>query len=350
MPQNIFGFIPQRQIPSISKQEEKDILDNMNQAIIYTPELFNEYEEMPMLYVNGTVNGCRIQAYVDCGAQRTCMSMKCAKRCGVSHLIDTSCSGDFLTASGIQKNVGRVHFFPIKTARNKLLTSFEIMDHMEDDIIFGLDLLKRYNCTIDLKNHKLLIGLTKSEVSFLEEAEITTQRHIKFFSHFRSFMRRITGDHRMRRLDANIEAAMLSGLDKEVEKVTDVLYINCQVNGQQLKAMIDSGAQRTTMSAKCAEKCRIRKLADPREAYELTCGMGKIIKTEGTVHYCAVNIEKDEIFTRFDILDDLPVDVLLGLDVLKRYECRIDVKGNNLIIGKTGTTVDFLPIKAENAS
>ena len=114
--------------------------------------------------------------------------------------------------------------------------------------------------------------------------------------------------------------------------------------------MIDSGAQRTTMSARCAEKCRIRKLADPREARELTSGMGKIIKTERTVHCCAVKIEKDEIFIRFDILDDLPVHVLLGLGVMKRYECSIDVKGNNLIIDKTGTRVDFLPIKAENAS
>ena len=98
------------------------------------------------------MNGCRIQAYIDCGSQRPCMFMKCAKRCGLSHLIDSSCRMDVLTASGIQNNVALVHFYLVKTATDELLTSFEIMNHIEDDIIIGLDLLKRYNCTMDLKN------------------------------------------------------------------------------------------------------------------------------------------------------------------------------------------------------
>ncbi|XP_026685944.1 protein DDI1 homolog 1-like [Diaphorina citri] len=119
-----------------------------------------------------------------------------------------------------------------------------------------------------------------------------------------------------------------------------MLFINCCVNGVPVKAFVDSGAQTTIMSAECAERCAIMRLIDTRWA-GVAKGVG-IQRIIGRIHMVQVVIEKDFLTTSLSILEEQPMDMLLGLDMLRRHQCCIDLKRNVLRIGTTGTETRFL--------
>lgn len=140
----------------------------------------------------------------------------------------------------------------------------------------------------------------------------------------------------------NIESNMETAMEYHPEAYGQVtmLYIECKVNGHPVKAFVDSGAQSTIMSMACAERCNITRLIDKRWAgIAMGVGTQRII---GRIHLCQIQIEKDFFPTSFTILQDQPMDMLLGLDMLKRHLCSIDLNKNRLIIGSTGAETRFL--------
>lgn len=56
-----------------------------------------------------------------------------------------------------------------------------------------------------------------------------------------------------------------------------------------------------------------------------------------------MEIEKEHFVTSFSVLEDQTMDMLLGLDMLKRHQCTIDLQRNVLRIGTTGMETSFLP-------
>merc|ERR1719382_30143 len=139
-------------------------------------------------------------------------------------------------------------------------------------------------------------------------------------------------------IDHNMELAMEAS--PESFGTVIMLYINCKVNGHAVKAFVDSGAQATIMSQKAAENCGIMRLVDKRWA-----GIAKGVGTQkiiGRVHMAQIQIKDDFLTTSFSILEEQPMDMLLGLDMLKRHQCCIDLARNVLVIGSTGNEAPFL--------
>lgn len=150
--------------------QRQQIESNMQDAIEFMPEAFGQVH---MLYIKCKVNGYPIDAFVDSGAQSTIMSKACAERCNITRLIDDRWSG-IAQGVGTQKILGRIHLCQVQIESDFLSSSFNVLENQPMDMLLGLDMLKRHQCVIDLKDNILKIGTTGTETRFLNESELPT--------------------------------------------------------------------------------------------------------------------------------------------------------------------------------
>merc|ERR1712012_1226053 len=141
--------------------EQKNIDHNMELAMEASPESFGT---VIMLYINCKVNGHDVKAFVDSGAQATIMSQAAAERCGIMRLVDIRWAG-IAKGVGTQKILGRVHMAQIQIEQEYLTSSFSILEAQPMDMLLGLDMLKKHQCTIDLRKNCLMIGRNRNEIS-----------------------------------------------------------------------------------------------------------------------------------------------------------------------------------------
>jgi len=160
--------------PEVQKRIEelihqKNIEENMELALEHSPELLTSVH---MLYVEMEVNGVPVKAFVDSGAQMTIMTMDFAEKCYLTRLIDKRVQG---TAVGVgsSKIIGKIWQAPVKVDGNFITTSITILEQKHGpQFIFGLDNMKRHQCSIDLAANHLLFPGCNAKLPFLPEHQI----------------------------------------------------------------------------------------------------------------------------------------------------------------------------------
>lgn len=114
-----------------------------------------------------------------------------------------------------------------------------------------------------------------------------------------------------------------------------MLYIEAKVNGHPVQAFVDSGAQSTIMSKKLATECGLMDMLDVRfKGVAVGVGQGIIL---GRVHLVQLQLGDYHFPVTLTIMDDPPPEseakempFLLGLDMLKRHTCSIDLENQKL--------------------
>lgn len=162
-------FDPEAQKKIAEAIQQENVEANMNAAMEHSPEAFGS---VTMLYVKLEVNNTPLKAFVDSGAQVCVMSRRCAERCNIAHLVDKRFAG-IMKGVGMQTSHGRIHTVPVKVGNEHLPMAVTVLETSDVDLLFGLDMLRRYRCSIDLENNCLRFGnLENTSLEFLPDHEL----------------------------------------------------------------------------------------------------------------------------------------------------------------------------------
>ena len=143
-------------------------------------QMMNEYPEamgrVLMLYIDAKINGTQVQAFCDSGAQMTIMSKRLAESCGLLDYLDERFSG-VAAGVGTGKILGKVHIAQLEIGGTYFPCSISIMDSpapgaQEMPFLFGLDMMKRHLCQIDLQQGCLNFPVVGVKVPFLHEKDL----------------------------------------------------------------------------------------------------------------------------------------------------------------------------------
>lgn len=127
------------------------------------------------------VNGFMIPAIIDTGAEISVMSTSCAKRCHLSGQIDTQHSGRAIGV-GSSEIVGGIEGLGLRIGPLSFQNKVSILrnSHSRCDFIIGLDVLRRFQCDLSLRDRVLKLHVRGNEVRIpLLSSSIGTSNRIK---------------------------------------------------------------------------------------------------------------------------------------------------------------------------
>jgi hypothetical protein len=117
--------------------------------------------------------------------------------------------------------------------------------------------------------------------------------------------------------------------DESVEEEEDrghPLIVQVEINGFSVPAVIDTGAQMSIISEACVKRCHLHKNMETR-FFGKAVGVGKsdII---GRVNYMPLRIGPLNFKSRLSVLRESRVDMLIGMDLLNKFQCEINIPEN----------------------
>jgi len=198
----------------------------------------------------------------------------------------------------------------------------------------------------------------------LETRDVSKLRLYMMQQHLKTFNRTHKEEQEMRAIEADpdneenqrkIEQAIrLQNIETQRELAYEhmpeaflqvcMLYVPLSINGHEIAAFVDSGAQSTIMSYELAQRCSLTHLIDSRYAGEARgVGTGKIL---GRIHMAQMKFGNSFYPFSITILERSDVGFLFGLDMQKRHRCCIDLSQNVLRM-ETVNGIEVVPFLNE---
>jgi Aspartyl protease len=133
-----------------------------------------------------------------------------------------------------------------------------------------------------------------------------------------------------------LEECLLDFSDEECFHF-EPLQIPCEINGYIIPAIVDTGAQVTVMSESCAKRCRVANQIDGRfSGQAVGIGSSDIL---GRIDELLMRVGPITYHNKVSILRQSRVDLIIGLDFLRRFGAEINLEKKMLKLTVRGRIV-----------
>ena len=345
------------------------------------------------------INGVTIKALINTSCERTTMSMKGVKSCGISSLIDRTynCTKTNNFGIGLISNVGFVHFI-IGDFRHELLLplSFDVQESLNAfdgfDLMLGLDFLKFHEIFINLRKNQLeVLSKKENENHFIplhlnwlygskplssynhpnikkmkdEFLPLNYQKYLETENNAgirakktRSSFYLANKDEELKTdiekqirsadVEGNIKLAQIKNLFLNIVS-TNLILVQCSINGKRINAMIDTASNATAIASEAVKKCSLSHLVEEASAnneLDIVEGVGEgHIGMNGIMNFVMINFGLKVLLPcgPIGVVTSLPssVELILGLNFILQHFISINFDSNCIEIGLTATRIEI---------
>ncbi|CAD2221209.1 Aspartyl protease/gag-polyprotein putative aspartyl protease/UBA-like domain containing protein, putative [Angomonas deanei] len=138
------------------------------------------------------------------------------------------------------------------------------------------------------------------------------------------------------------EAIQRKNIEENLEKAYEynpelfatqyLLYVKCFINGEEVNALIDTGAMSSILSKEVAERCNLMRLVDTRVKTRMV-GVGENVSL-GKIHVTPVEMEGEHMSCAFHVMDNMHIPAIIALDSLRRHRMVVDLDAYCLRMGE----------------
>lgn len=346
-----------------------DIAGNVCLAQKYIPKSYRK-PISKMMYVDCEINGKKVKALIDTGCNKSTISMNTANKCGITNIIDTNVQNQSIGIDGSIDDSSNIHFMIVKFGMITLPISLQVQNNLNVDMIIGLDFMSYHKVITNIKENGLDV-FSKYYTGFIPFSRKISSKRNRTIRHGRdkratkvlycdydkgksvshnigikskrvyskgklySSWKNRKWEHIIRRQirKSNVSEnrkLSLEHIPKVYRNPVPMLRMSCNINGQSIRAIIDSGCNITVMSKQAAKRCGFRKIIDPQERIKVRGAGGGATYVIGVMHCTLIEIGDFSIPCTVVILDKLSEELILGLDILLHRMIDIDIRSKSL--------------------
>jgi len=300
---------------------DKRLYENINRNKYVSekniPKLYREPIET-MLHLPCEINGTTIDALIDTGCNKSIISYDAAKRCNITSIIDKKQQKKMYVVGSVNL-IGNIHIMIGKIGNMKLPFSLLVSDDLCTDFLLGCDIMKFHNFILDFAGEAIRI----CSIHAID-------------NHFKKIIEKqiAEGD-----VCKNKEFSQ-QYIPKRFRKPVNMLNITCVINGVSLNGILDSGCNSSVMSLETAKLCGLKMIIDEKEkSIAEGCGKGDTVVC-GLIHFVLIEIGNVALPCSIAVVDQMPTELLLGLDFLIHHRVTVDLKYGSLQIGPDGPILE----------